>query len=133
MNNVPIMLFQAGATAIPTLLIAIAVGLKQGAAQAEAFESSSKPMKIVTVFFGVVLILSLVCGELAAITALYHGEGDVFLAKLVCIAITNCLGILAFEFLQPLAEAMPVPAALSLLIVAFLSYMYMVVYIAWLL
>lgn len=127
------MLFQAGATAIPTLLIAIAVGLKHGAAQAETFKSSSALIKIVTVFMGVILIVSLVGGELAALTALYHGEGNVFLAKLVFVAIINCLGILAFEFLQPLIIAMPALAAVSLSLAALLGYTYMVFFIVWLL
>jgi hypothetical protein len=68
MNAVPLAYFQVGATAIPTLLIAVAVGLKQGASHAESFKKT-KGDRAVSVFTVILFSLTVGVGELAALTS----------------------------------------------------------------
>lgn len=128
MTDVPIQFFQVGATAIPTLLIAVAVGVKQGAAYAEMFSNSSRLMKCVTLFGLFTFLVSVVGGELAALTALYQGKGTPSQAIFVYTGIGNTLAALVAEYVQPMAKAMSFRGGLVLWILVLLAWIGVVVY-----
>lgn len=106
MASVPIAYFQVGATAIPTLLVAVAVGLKLGLSHAEEFKKASRVDKGVAVFTVVLFSLSVGIGELAALTALYQGEGSSLQAFLVWGAVSFALLLIIMEFITPIVSAM---------------------------
>ncbi|WP_156507344.1 hypothetical protein [Arthrobacter sp. OY3WO11] len=106
MSQVPLAYFQVGATAIPTLLVAVAVGLKQGVTHAEEFKKASRIDKGVAVFTVVLFSLSVGVGELAALTALYRGEGSSLQALLVWGAVSFALLLIIMEFITPIVSAM---------------------------
>lgn len=106
MNIFPIVFFQVAAAAIPTLLIAIAVGMKQADAFAKLFEKASKRAKPFLVGFWVVLVLMILLGEIAAIRAIARGSGNRLEAEFVWSAIMICLFMIVLEMMQPLGRLM---------------------------
>jgi hypothetical protein len=105
MASIPIAFFQVGATAIPTLLIAVAVGLKQGVSHAESFKKT-KGDRAVAVFTVSLFSLTVGAGQLAALTALYQGTGGRFQALLVWMAVSFALMFIIMEFITPVVSAM---------------------------
>lgn len=116
MHNVPIMFFQVAATAIPTLLIAVAVGIKQGATYAEYYGQIKRPwVKIMLVGMTVVLGLAIALGEFAALRAIARGSGNGLEAELVFSAIYVCFMLIFMELLAPFAQHMTLRAHSRLL------------------
>jgi hypothetical protein len=107
MASIPIQFFQVGAAAIPTLLVAVSVGLKQGAQYAELATKSGPIVRYATALLSLFLMLNIVAGELCALYALTIGSGDTALARPVATAIMICLLIIALEFLKPIMDTLP--------------------------
>lgn len=128
MNNVPIVFFQVAAAAIPTLLIAIVVGLKQADAFAQLFKKASKRLKPVLLGFWLLLVLMIVLGELCAFRAIARGSGNSLEAESVWAAIMICLGMIVLEMLQPLGRLMTVRGHVILLQSAFVAFGILAVY-----
>lgn len=106
MVSIPIQFFQVSAAAIPTLLVAVVVGLKQGSLWAETMNKSGWFVKLSTTTVSLAIILTIICGEFCAVYALTIGEGTSALAKPVCAAIAFCLLIIALEFLKPILDVL---------------------------
>ncbi|WP_285250239.1 hypothetical protein [Pseudarthrobacter sp. fls2-241-R2A-168] len=103
MNNVPIMFFQVSATAIPTLLIAVAVGIKQGQTFAGFYERAvTGRHKRVLLVMTIVLPLIIILGELCALRAVLRGAGNELELLLVWGAYFNCLLLIFLEFIVPI-------------------------------
>lgn len=101
MNSVPIIFFQVSAAAIPTLLIAIVVGLKHADAFAKYFGRASKRAKPFYLAFWLLLILMIVVGEFAAFRAIARGSGNALEVEMVWTAIMICVFMIVLEMLQP--------------------------------
>jgi protein-S-isoprenylcysteine O-methyltransferase Ste14 len=106
MLQMPIMFFQVGATAIPTLLIAVAVGIKQGAIYAEIYDRAAGWHKKFALVLLCLVTLSIVLGETAALRAIARGSGNGMEIELVWTAIMVCLLLIALEMVQPLSAKM---------------------------
>lgn len=104
MNDVPIMFFQVAATAIPTLLIAVAVGIKQGATFAEGFVLVEGVHRRILGALGVFVTLSIVLGEFAALRAVIRGSGNQLELELAFAAIAGCLLLITIEMVTPLVK-----------------------------
>jgi hypothetical protein len=105
--SIPIMFFQVASTAIPTLLIAVAVGIKQGATFAGMYErAKTEDWKARMVLITVGLVSIIVLGELAALRAIARGSGNELEALMAWAAIMNCLLLILLEFILPIAYKM---------------------------
>ncbi|MET3812432.1 hypothetical protein [Arthrobacter sp. UYEF3] len=129
MTEVPITFFQAGATAIPTLLIAVAVGLKQGVIQAEMLKKASNFGKIGILIPAVLFVVSVVAGLLAAVTALFYDHGSSFQAGLVLTALMNSLAFIVIEFFTPIAAALRPGAGVLIWVFTLIGYLVMFWYV----
>jgi hypothetical protein len=106
MNQLPIMYFQVGATAIPTLLIAVAVGIKHGAAYASYYEQVKGWPRFLFLVITVVTGLAVALGEFAALRAIARGSGNQLEGEMVWSAISLCLLLIVMELVEPFAEKM---------------------------
>lgn len=106
MAQIPIMFFQVGATAIPTLLIAVAVGIKQGAIYADFYAVAKGWHKKFAMVLLAMVTLAIVLGEMAALRAIARGSGNAIEVEMVWAAIMTCLLLIVLEMVQPLAEKM---------------------------
>jgi MFS family permease len=106
MNAVSITYFQAAATAIPTLLIAVAVGIKQGAIYADYYGLLRGRRKIFVLVMLSIVALAIVLGEMAALRAIARGSGNTLEVELSWAAIMTCMLLIVLEMVQPLAEKM---------------------------
>jgi len=99
--NIPIEFFQASATIIPALLIALAVGAKHGEDYAERMTEKrfSGFIAIVTVL---VLVFVIGAGEVTALIGIIFGGASAGAAGLVFTAILLCILLVARELTQPL-------------------------------
>lgn len=71
MANVPIQFFQAGATAIPTLMIAVVVGMKYGEGPAQRLQGQGQVKRIILILFFVGFIGAILGCEFVALAGLY--------------------------------------------------------------
>ena len=98
--DVPIPFFQAAATAIPTLLIALAVGVKMG--NQFATDSPYRLDKLGKATAALLVVATIVSGEFVALAALIEGAGSANQATWVLTSIGTCIYFLGFELLTPL-------------------------------
>ena len=106
MANVPIQFFQAGATVIPTLMIAVVVGMKYGEGPARRLEGKGKIARLVLVVLFVVSLLGGIFGaEFIALTALIQGGGTAQQAFYVWLGISVAFYFLAHEFMKPIRSS----------------------------
>jgi hypothetical protein len=109
MNDLPIMFFQVAASAIPTLLIAVAVGIKQGATYAKQYgQLAARGFKFKAMVLGITVAigLAIAMGEFAALRAIARGSGNSAEVELVFTAIFICFLLIVLEMLAPFAESM---------------------------
>lgn len=99
--------FQAVATAIPTLLIALAVGMRLGETTAARLEAV--PVKHLTRFTIILATntLIIVAGEFAALFALVRGGGNGVEAIICFLAVVVCLNNLIVFLLLPILKRYP--------------------------
>jgi len=98
---IPIQYFQAIAGAIPTLLIALAVGLKTGDELAEGIEETALRRRLK--FYIPVLSAGtiIICGEAWALIALATGWGGAAQAVFCAASLLMCLLFLLYAFVRP--------------------------------
>lgn len=97
--------FQATATVVPTLLIALAVGLKGGQQFADRFKSDTEGKKKVARYghlFMVLLLATLIAiSEFTSLVVLVSDRFSSLQALVSLSGVLFCLVILTKEFLQP--------------------------------
>lgn len=103
---VPIAYFQVAATAIPTLLVAMAVGMKHGTNLAESMKGATKWERGLMAVFGVAMAFMVSWGETLSLLALVKGRGEVWQAGHVFSAIASLIFIVIYEFVYPIKEAL---------------------------
>ncbi len=102
MSQIPLAFFQAGATAIPTILIALAIGMKHGTQEAERIARKSLRERRTSIGFVLLLVLAVVGGEFSALFALLLGSGNYALATIVWLGVSLGLLTLIGELLKPI-------------------------------
>ncbi|MET3349022.1 UNVERIFIED_ORG: heme exporter protein D [Arthrobacter sp. UYEF1] len=102
MSQIPLAFFQAGATAIPTILIALAIGMKHGTQEAESIARQSRRERRTSIGFVLLLVLTVVGGEFSALFALLSGSGNYALATMVWLGVSMGLLTLIGELLKPI-------------------------------
>ncbi|SDP33250.1 hypothetical protein SAMN04487914_10890 [Arthrobacter sp. ok909] len=122
MTSVPMPFFQVGATAIPTLLVAVAIGIKAGNLHGEVFQSARKSHKIAALFSSFFFIAIVTAGELSALTALFKGYGNSIQAACIWTAMTTCLFLIIIEFVGPISNSMTAKGGWTLATVLLLSW-----------
>lgn len=103
---IPIEFFQACATIIPTLLVALLIGAKHGTLLAEAARKNRATLIVLTAagVGGAVLISA---GELAALMGIMNHGGSKPQAMIAVTAIFFIIYMLMFEIAGPLSSNMP--------------------------
>jgi hypothetical protein len=99
--TIPVTFFQAGATIIPTLLIALAVGAKRGEKYAEEM-TEKKPSGLIAIVTVLILVLVAGVGEVTALIAIVFKAGSTFQAGLVFAAILFGIFMVGLELTRPL-------------------------------
>ena len=103
---IPIEFFQACATIIPTLLVALLIGAKHGTLLAEAARKNRTTLIVLTAAgVGGAILISL--GELAALMGIMNHGGSKPQAVIAVTAIFFIIYMLMFEIAGPLAGNMP--------------------------
>jgi hypothetical protein len=103
----PVQYFQATAAAIPTLLNAIAVGMKGGIQYADymnSMKSGSDRSKVILWAIGLIYVIA--GGEVAALIAILTNNGSLFQAGWAFAAVIFCFLALASEFIRPVLQIM---------------------------
>jgi hypothetical protein len=106
MVSVPLAFFQVAATAIPTLLVAMAVGMKRGEGLGTAFKNAKKQYQMLIVLFTLLMVAVIGWGEMLALLVLAKGQGEVWQARWVFTAIATLIFVLIVEFVGPLDRAL---------------------------
>lgn len=106
MATIPIPYFQAGATAIPAILIALAVGAKHGTTWAARMQKESKRARIGYIVVLMVVVVAIGGGEFSAILALFANHGSLFQAHMVWGGVTLGLLLLIMELITPVIEVL---------------------------
>jgi hypothetical protein len=103
---IPIEFFQACASIIPTLLVALLIGAKHGTLLAEAARKNRTTLILLTAagVGGAVLVSS---GELAALMGILNHGGSKPQAAIAVTAVFFIIYILMFEIAGPLSGNMP--------------------------
>lgn len=103
---IPIEFFQACASIIPTLLVALLIGAKHGTLLAEAARKNRATLIVLTAAgVGGALLISL--GELAALMGIMNHGGSKLQAAVAVTAIFFIIYMLMFEIADPLSRNMP--------------------------
>lgn len=101
MSSVPVQFFQAGAGVVPTLMIAVVVGMKFGEGPAQHLEGKGKIGRIVVLVLAVLSIAGIFASEFVSLAALIRGGGTTDQAYVVWLGITIAFYFLAMEYLTP--------------------------------
>ncbi|MDQ0078241.1 hypothetical protein [Arthrobacter oryzae] len=117
MTEIPIMFFQVGATAIPTLLIAVTVGIKHGEIYATDYEHAKKKHKVYILAVLSAMALVIVLGEMSALRAIARGAGNRLEVDLVWSAIMACILLITLEMMKPMADKMSPKGGRRLLLI----------------
>ena len=103
---IPIEFFQACATIIPTLLVALLIGAKHGTLMAEAARKNQTTLILLTAAgVGGAILISV--GELAALMGIMNHGGSKPQAAIAVTAIFFIIYMLMFEIAGPLSRNMP--------------------------
>jgi hypothetical protein len=103
---IPIEFFQACATIIPTLLVALLIGAKHGTLLAEAARKNRAALIVLTAAgVGGAVLISV--GELAALMGIMNHGGSKPQAGIAVAAIFFIIYMLMFEIAGPLSKNMP--------------------------
>jgi len=103
--SIPVQYFQAMATAIPTLVIAITIGLRSGNLFKDLVGPFSKGRwRYATLIICLLIPTIIVFGEFAALHALLAGFGTALEALAALFAAAFCLMILLGELINPMLE-----------------------------
>ncbi|MBT2565269.1 hypothetical protein J7I84_01945 [Arthrobacter sp. ISL-85] len=130
MNQLPIMFFQVAATAIPTLLIAVAIGIKHGDTYAGYYERVQGRIRYLYPSLTVAMGLVVALGEFAALRAIARGSGNHLEAEMVWGAIHICLLLIVIELLEPFGKTMKRPQHKLLLMSICVLWMVTAIYVA---
>lgn len=106
MGTIPMAYFQAGATAIPTILIAVAVGVRQGTTWARDMQKETRLGRILTICIVIFCVLIIVGGEASALVALLTGHGTLMAADVVWGGVMSGLLLLTAELIKPFMEVL---------------------------
>lgn len=106
MAAIPMVYFQAGATAIPTILIALAIGAKQGQTWAEGLQTETRLGRISSMLLVVFCVFLMFAGEASALIALFTNDPDITQADMVWFAVMIGLLLLTLELIKPYREVL---------------------------
>lgn len=101
---IPVQFFQVTAAAIPTLVIAMAVGAKQGQLMADSFARSNGSGRFLLVFFSVIVFALVFAGEWLSLRALIWGNGEKVSALIIYCCIALLLYLVCWQFIFPIKE-----------------------------
>ncbi|MFE4837385.1 hypothetical protein ACFRAU_22230 [Arthrobacter sp. NPDC056691] len=99
--------FQAGATAIPAILIALAVGAKQGIRWAQDLQGKSRLGRVLVIMIVLFCILAVLGGEAVALVTLLTQNYTVDAANLVWSGLMIGLLVLITELIRPVSDGLP--------------------------
>lgn len=106
MATIPMEYFQAGATAIPTILIALAVGARQGTTWAKDMQKETRLGRILAICIVSFCVLVIVGGETSALVALFTGHRTIMEADMVWAGVMIGLLLLIVELIKPVMEVL---------------------------
>src|SRR5450755_936578 len=99
---IPVQYFQVAAAAIPTLLIAVAVGAKQGQQMWDAVKGAKGFDRFMRVTWPLVLTVIVLGGEISALGGTVTNGGGGLQASIAFMAIVVLLYTIALELVAPM-------------------------------
>lgn len=103
---VPVQFFQVAATAIPTLMIALFIGAKNGENVAKRMSASGWFIKALGVLGTLAFLTAILFGELASLIGVIANGGGTTRADLIMWVIILMLLVLSFELVDPVARVL---------------------------